>query len=109
EDGIRDRNVTGVQTCALPIFLSGLDTIKICTAYNYQGEKIDHLPYSIEEEYIQPIYKQFKGWTEDITDVKHEKDLPLALMDYIAFIEKELNVPVKVISVGPDRTQTIIR
>lgn len=89
--------------------LSGLDTIKICTAYNYQGEKIDHLPYSIEEEYIQPIYKEFKGWKEDITDVKHEKDLPLALMDYIAFIEKELNVPVKVISVGPDRTQTIIR
>lgn len=89
--------------------LSGLDTIKICTAYNYQGEKIDHLPYSIEEEYVQPIYKEFKGWKEDITDVKHEKDLPLALMDYIAFIEKELNVPVKVISVGPDRTQTIIR
>lgn len=89
--------------------LSGLDTIKICTAYNYQGERIDHLPYSIEEEYIQPIYKEFKGWKEDITDVKHEKDLPLALMDYIAFIEKELNVPVKVISVGPDRTQTIIR
>lgn len=79
--------------------LSGLDTIKICTAYEYQGEEIDHLPYSIEKEHVKPIYQEFKGWKEDITEVREEKDLPVALIEYITFIEKELNVPVKVISV----------
>ena len=89
--------------------LSGMDKIKICTAYKYQGEVIDHLPYSIEEEYIQPIYKEFDGWKEDITKVNKVEVLPKALKDYIAFIEKEVNVPVTIVSVGPDRTQTIHR
>jgi len=89
--------------------LSGMDKIKVCTAYEYQGEKIDHLPYSIEEEYVKPIYQEFKGWKEDITKVNKVEALPKALKDYIAFIEKEVNVPVTIVSVGPDRTQTIHR
>lgn len=89
--------------------LSGMKTIKVCTAYEYQGERIEHLPYSIEEEYIKPIYQEFEGWEEDITKVRSADDLPQALLEYISFIEKELNVPVKVVSVGPDRTQTIHR
>lgn len=89
--------------------LSGMKTIKVCTAYEYQGERIEHLPYSIEEEYIKPIYQEFEGWEEDITKVRSAGDLPQALLEYISFIEKELNVPVKVVSVGPDRTQTIHR
>lgn len=89
--------------------LSGMKTIKVCTAYEYQGERIEHLPYSIEEEYIKPIYQEFEGWEEDITKVRSANDLPQALLEYISFIEKELNVPVKVVSVGPDRTQTIHR
>src|SRR5690625_7899494 len=81
--------------------LSGMDKIKVCTAYEYQGEKIDHLPYSIEEEYVKPIYQEFKGWKEDITKVNKVEALPKALKDYIAFIEKEVNVPVTIVSVGP--------
>lgn len=89
--------------------LSGMKKIKICTAYEYQGEVIEHLPYSIEEEYIKPIYKEFEGWEEDITKVNDVKALPKALKEYIAFIEKEVDVPVTIVSVGPDRTQTIHR
>ena len=89
--------------------LSGMDKIKVCTAYEYQGKEINHLPYSIEEEYVKPIYQEFDGWKEDITKVNKVEALPKALKDYIAFIEKEVNVPVTIVSVGPDRTQTIHR
>lgn len=89
--------------------LSGMDRIKVCTAYEYQGERIEHLPYSIEEEYIKPLYQEFKGWKEDITAVRNADALPQALKEYIDFIEKELNIPITIVSVGPDRTQTILR
>ncbi|HLW15189.1 MAG TPA: adenylosuccinate synthetase, partial [Flavobacteriaceae bacterium] len=74
-----------------------------------QGELIDHFPYSIEEEYIQPVYQEFKGWKEDITGARDVDTLPKALKEYIAYIEKEVGVPVTIVSVGPDRTQTIHR
>lgn len=89
--------------------LSGMDKIKVCTAYEYQGEVINHFPYSIEEEYIKPVYQEFEGWEEDITAVRDVETLPQALKEYIAFIEKEVNIPVTIVSVGPDRTQTIHR
>lgn len=89
--------------------LSGMDKVKVCTAYEYQGEKIEHLPYSIEEEYVKPIYQEFEAWEEDITEVREADALPQALKEYIAFIEKELNIPISIVSVGPDRTQTIRR
>lgn len=89
--------------------LSGFETLKVCTAYNYQGEEISHLPYNIDAENVTPIYTHFKGWKEDLTKVTEAADLPKELEEYIAFIEKEVEVPVKVISVGPDRKQTIER
>lgn len=89
--------------------LSGMDTIKVCTAYEYQGQRIEHLPYSIEEEYIKPLYQEFKGWKEDITKVRDAESLPQTLKEYISFIEGELNIPIKIVSVGPDRTQTIMK
>ena len=89
--------------------LSGFETIKVCTAYQYNDQLISHLPYSIEEEYVQPVYQSFKGWKQDLTKVSKENDLPKELMDYIEFLENELQVPIKIVSVGPDRTQTIIR
>lgn len=89
--------------------LSGFETIKVCTAYQYNEQLISHLPYSIEEEYVQPVYQSFKGWKQDLTKVSKESDLPKELMDYIEFLENELQVPIKIVSVGPDRTQTIIR
>lgn len=88
--------------------LSGFKTIKIATHYNYKGETIDYFPYNVEEENVSPIYKDFKGWDEDLTGVSEGKDLPKNLLDYISYIEKEVGVKVSIVSVGPDRKQTII-
>ena len=89
--------------------LSGFETLKICTAYNYRGEEITHFPYNVEAENVTPVYTQFKGWKEDLTKLTNASEFPAALNEYIKFIEDELGVPVKVVSVGPDRLQTIER
>nr|WP_299069617.1 adenylosuccinate synthase [uncultured Allomuricauda sp.] len=89
--------------------LSGFKYLKVCTAYNYNGEEISHLPYNIEAKNVTPIYKEMKGWDKDLTKLTSESEFPEELNEYIAFLEKELNVPIKIVSVGPDRTQTIHR
>lgn len=89
--------------------LSGFDTLKVCTAYNYKGTRITHFPYNIEPELVTPIYTEMKGWAKDLTKLSKSEELPDTLMDYITFLEKELEVPIKIVSVGPDRTQTIHR
>ena len=89
--------------------LSGFKTIKVCTAYDYKGEKIQHLPYNIESEYVKPIYTEMKGWAKDLTKLTKAEELPPALNDYISFLEEQLQVPIKIVSVGPDRLQTILR
>jgi len=87
-------------------FSSLFDTLKICTQYQYKGETISHLPYNIEPENVTPIYTEIKGWKEDLTSMTEASQLPKPLNDYIDFLEKELEVPIKIVSVGPDRTQT---
>ncbi len=89
--------------------LSGFDKLKVCTAYNYKGKKIKHLPYNIEAENVTPVYTEMPGWKEDLTKMTSVDQFPKALNDYIAFLEKELETPIKIVSVGPDRTQTIHR
>jgi adenylosuccinate synthase len=89
--------------------LSGFETLKVCTAYNYKGEEISHLPYNIEAENVTPVYREFKGWAADLTGMEEASQLPDALNEYIAFLEEELNIPIKIVSVGPDRKQTIFR
>lgn len=89
--------------------LSGFDTLKVCTSYNYNGDEISHFPYNIEPENVTPVYSKFKGWDEDLTKMTSADELPQNLLDYITFIEKEVEVPVKIVSVGPDRKQTILR
>lgn len=89
--------------------LSGFETLKVCTAYQYKGKTIHHLPYNIEEENVTPIYTEFKGWNADLTGLTTFESLPQELKEYIAFIEQEVEVPIKVVSVGPDRKQTIVR
>jgi adenylosuccinate synthase len=89
--------------------LSGFKTLKVCTAYKYKGETISHFPYNIEPENIEPIYTDFKGWKEDLTKMSDPSQFPKELNDYIDFLEKELEIPIKIVSVGPDRTQTIHR
>lgn len=89
--------------------LSGFETLKVCTSYKYNGKEINHLPYNIEEQNVTPIYTEMKGWAKDLTQITDTKELPKELNDYISFLEKELEVPITLVSVGPDRTQTIVR
>ncbi len=89
--------------------LSGFKTLKVCTAYQYKGEKITHLPYNIASENVRPIYTEMPGWDQDLTKMSTAKELPENLNAYIDFLEKELEVPIKIVSVGPDRKQTIHR
>ena len=89
--------------------LSGFDTLKICTAYNYKGTEIDHLPYNIEPENVSPVYVEKKGWKADLTGMTTYNELPSELKEYVEFIENFVEVPIKVISVGPDRKQTILK
>ena len=89
--------------------LSGFDHLKVCTSYNYKGKVIKHLPYNIEAENVTPIYTNLKCWKEDLTKMTDASQLPKELNDYIDFLEKELELPIKIVSVGPDRKQTIPR
>ena len=88
--------------------LSDFEIIRVCTHYNYQGKKIDYLPYDYSPELLSPVYKDLKGWSKDLTGLNSPEQMPEALNQYIEFIEKEVEVPISIVSVGPDRTQTLI-
>ena len=89
--------------------LDDFDTIKVCTAYNIDGQTTTDFPFDIDSVKIDPVYKEFKGWKSDLTKMTSESQFPREFADYIKFIEKETGVPVKIVSVGPDRTATIVR
>ncbi len=89
--------------------LSGFDTLSVCTHYNYRGKKIDYMPFDIVHEDAVPVYENVNGWNKNLTNIHHEKDFPAELSQYISYIEERTKVPVSIISVGPDRTQTIER
>ncbi len=106
---VRTNGVTGLSLMLLDV-LSGFETIKICTGYLYQGEIINDFPASLKKlESCRPIYKEMKGWKEDITQCTQYDELPKEAKEYITAIEKAVGAPVKIISVGPKRAQTIIR
>tara|TARA_B100001057_G_scaffold381560_1_gene387455 strand:+ start:6364 stop:7632 length:1269 start_codon:yes stop_codon:yes gene_type:complete len=87
--------------------LSGLKKIKVCVKYNYNGKEISHYPFTLEDN-LKPVYKELEGWNEDISQTQKYNDLPNTFLNYVKFLEKELKVPISIISVGPDRKQTII-
>ncbi len=89
--------------------LSGLDHIKVCTHYNYKGALTSEMPYDVVNEKLEPVYVEMRGWQDDLTGVSSCDELPEALHEYIGYIEKETGVPVTIVSVGPDRTQTLLR
>lgn len=89
--------------------LSVFDTIKVCTHYSYQSKRIDYLPYDVSGDQVMPVYTELKGWNKDLTALDSIDAIPAELNDYITFIEKELNVPITIVSVGPDRKQTLLR
>jgi adenylosuccinate synthase len=88
--------------------LDTMDMIKIAVAYKVDGVITEQIPYDTFAE-IEPVYKEFKGWKRDLTKVTKEDDLPYEFMNYVRFIEKETGIPISIISLGPDREQTIIR
>ncbi|MCK8623219.1 adenylosuccinate synthase [Prevotella sp. E13-27] len=88
--------------------LDGFDTIKACVAYKQNGNEIDYFPYNIEDN-IEPVYKELPGWKQDMTKLTSEDQFPKAFKDYVDFLEKELETPIAIISIGPDRDQTIER
>ncbi len=89
--------------------LSGFKTIKVCTAYATAEGQIEHFPFSIEPENVSPVYIELPGWEEDLTQLTAEDEFPASFSAYIAYLEKELETPIKIVSVGPDRKQTIFR
>ena len=88
--------------------LDGFDTIKACDAYEVDGKVTRDFPFSIEGD-IKPIYTELPGWKSDMTHLTSEDQFPKAFSDYIDFLEQKLGVPITIVSVGPDRQQTILR
>jgi adenylosuccinate synthase len=88
--------------------LSGFDVIKAGTSYTYKGEDIFHFPFNIEEDNVRVNYTEFEGWKEDLTGMMKADQLPQNLKDYISFIEDFVGVKVTIVSVGPDRKQTVL-
>lgn len=88
--------------------LDDFETIKLCVAYNINGERTEIFPFEVNED-ITPEYVEMAGWQEDMTKVQSENEFPEEFNAFLSFLEDELEVPIKIVSVGPDRAQTIIR
>ena len=89
--------------------LSGIETIKVCNQYKTKQGIYDYFPFDINDESISPQYIELPGWEEDLTKINSVDKLPKNFIDYIHFLERELMTPIKIVSVGPDRKQTILR
>ena len=89
--------------------LSGLNELKVCTEYKYGGETIKHIPFSLNDNLITPVYTELNPWKEDLTKMNSADQLPNQLKSYTNFIEEYIGVPIVLISVGPDREQTLWR
>jgi len=88
--------------------LDNFDTIEVCTKYKIGGQLVEDFPYELDEN-VEPVYETLPGWNKPLTGVTSENNFPEALSNYIKFIESKLHVPVSIVSVGPDRSQTIER
>ncbi|WP_312189421.1 adenylosuccinate synthase [Sphingobacterium sp.] len=87
--------------------LDTFDKIYACTHYKYNGEVIDYMPYEIITHQAEPILEEIEGWKQDLTGITSEGEIPEALKNYISYLEKALEVPITILSVGPDRKQTL--
>ncbi|MFU1859745.1 adenylosuccinate synthase [Sphingobacterium sp. NGMCC 1.201703] len=87
--------------------LDTFDKIYACTHYKYNGEVIDYMPYEIITHQAEPILEEIQGWKQDLTGISSEAEIPEALSNYISYLEKALEVPITILSVGPDRKQTL--
>ncbi|WP_313491821.1 adenylosuccinate synthase [Sphingobacterium multivorum] len=87
--------------------LDTFDKIYACTHYKYNGEVIDYMPYEIITHQAEPILEEIDGWKQDLTGITSEQEIPEAVKNYISYLEKALEVPITILSVGPDRKQTL--
>ncbi len=104
--------INGMTSIALMLLdvLTGIDELKICTGYEIRGEKVEHFPASLKDlADAEPVYETFQGWKEDITGAQSFDDLPENAKKYVDRIEELVEVPVKIVSIGPKRSQTIVR
>jgi adenylosuccinate synthase len=88
--------------------LGEFDKIRVCTHYKIDGKLVDYLPYDITNIEIEPVYVDLEGWKCDLTELSEYSNAPKALKDYVTYLEKELETPIKIVSVGPNRTQTLM-
>jgi len=86
--------------------LTHFNKLQVCTGYKYNGKETDELPFDINIP-VEPVYKEFSAWDKDLTGISKKEDLPVELLDYVDFIEKEVGIPVSYVSVGPDREQIV--
>lgn len=89
--------------------LDDFDEVKACVAYKINGKETKAFPYSIEDGTVEPVYASLPGWKKDMTGFRSEEEFPEAFRNYIDFLEAELETPITIVSIGPDREQTIIR
>ena len=89
--------------------LSEFDTVKACTGYKYKGEVIDFMPFDVVGEELIPVYNELQGWSEDLTGLGSIDEIPATLQAYIDYLERILETPITIVSVGPDRSQTLMR
>ena len=89
--------------------MSGINEIKLCSSYNYLDNKVDFMPYSLDKNHTEANLISMPGWDADLSEINKEENLPSEFLDYIKFIEDKVGVPIAIISVGPDRNQTIFR
>ena len=88
--------------------LDNFDSIEICTKYKIDGQLTEEFPYELDEN-VETVYESLPGWNKPLTEVTSEENFPVELNNYIKFIETRLHVPIKIVSVGPNRSQTIER
>jgi len=104
-------NINGVTELSMmkSDVLSGFEKIKVCVGYEYMGKRIEYLPYDLNQTSMKPIYVELDGWPTDISQIKSKSEIPEAFKNYISFLELELKTKISIISVGPDRSQTLFR
>jgi adenylosuccinate synthase len=89
--------------------LSGIDELKVAVSYEYEGRRTNGLPSALADlEHYRPVYETLPGWNEDLTKIKRWSDLPMAARSYVEFFSRQVGVPVTIVSVGPERRQTIL-
>lgn len=105
---VRVNGLTGLAITLLDV-LDALDGIKVCVAYEYRGERLEHFPADLEVlKECTPLYESLPGWLEDTTEIKKIEDLPARAKDYLVFLEEQVGCPIRIVSVGPRRDQTML-